>query len=261
MELKDAHIAITGGSRGIGEAAARALVAAGARVHLVARDADALRRLGGKLGCAWTAGDLLNEDFRSTLIETIEADGPLDVLVNNAGLERTGHVSEQTPDELRDVLRLNLEVPVLLCRDALRSMLPRRRGHIVNVSSMAMAVHNPGFATYGASKTGLSAFTGSLRQELRGSGVGLTIVEIGPVDTDMLADIRSNSAADQLFARYDKLRLNRTMPAAEVGDGIRNAIASDTWALRLPRRAGAFPAIANLTRRLGDLVQTGVPVD
>ena len=259
MELNDAHIAITGGSRGIGEATARALAAAGARVHLVARDADALTRLGNELGCAWTAGDLLDDDFRSTLVDAIEADGPIDVLVNNAGLERTGHVSDQTPEELRDVLRLNLEVPVLLCHDALQCMLGRRRGHIVNVSSLAMAVHSPGFATYGASKTGLSSFTGSLRQELRDSGVRLTIVEIGPVDTDMLADIRSDSAADQLFARYEKLRLNRTMSAAEVADGIRDAITSDAAAVRLPRRAGAFPAIANLTRRVGDLVQTGVP--
>ena len=259
MELNGAHIAITGGSRGIGEATARALAAAGADLHLVARDGAALEQLGDELGCRWTAGDLLDEPFRASLIDRIEAHGPIDVLINNAGLERTGHVSDQTTDQLRDVLRLNLEVPVLLCRDALQSMLPRSRGHLVNVSSLAMAVHSPGFATYGASKTGLSSFTGSLRRELKGSGVDLTIVEIGPVDTDMLADIRSNSAADQLFARYDKLRLNRTMPADEVAVGIRDAIVSGAAAVRLPKRAGAFPAIANLTRRVGDLVQTGVP--
>jgi short-subunit dehydrogenase len=118
--------------------------------------------------------------------------GPIDVLINNAGIEIVGQVAEQDPDDLRAVIGVNLEVPITLAHHVLPHMLERGSGRIVNISSMASVVSSPGWATYSASKAGLSSFSRSLKTELAGTGVGVTVVEIGFVQTDMLDDLRSN---------------------------------------------------------------------
>lgn len=261
MELNGARVVITGASRGIGAACARELSSRGADVALVSRDRSALQSVADELTGQKQvlAGDLLDDSFREELVATILEIGPIDVLVNNAGIEISGSLVDQSASEISAVLRLNLEVPALLCRAVLPHMIGRGSGHIVNVSSLAMAVNAPGFATYGASKAGLSSFTESLRLELPGTGVHLTSVEIGETDTDMLHTMREVDHLDAMYRRYERLRLQRLLGAEEVAIGIRRAIESGRPHVRLPRRAMAIPMIVNGPRRLSNLIQRGIP--
>ena len=181
------------------------------------------------------------------------AGGPIDVWVNNAGLAVYGPFAEQDPADIAAVMRLNLEAPIDLCRRVLPGMLERRSGHLVNVSSVAMAVTTPGFATYGASKSGVSAFDASLGLELEGTGVGLTTVEIGEVDTEMLRYLRSDPEIDAIFARTEKLGAQRLLQPDDVASAIVEAIVEKKRYVRLPRRAAVFPAWVNGPRTLSNL--------
>ena len=138
-------------------------------------------------------------------------------------------------------------------------MLERGSGRIVDISSMASVVSSPGWATYSASKAGLSSFSRSLKTELAGTGVGVTVVEIGFVQTDMLDDLRSNDFVKASFDRYKRLGLARIMPADEVASAIATAIEKERSHVRLPKRSIAMSMIANAPRRFAELVQKGVP--
>ena len=102
--------------------------------------------------------------------------GHVDVLVNNAGLETTDAFVETDRDQIRRVLRLNLEATMLLTRDLIGPMLARDSGHIVQMSSLAGAITFPGLTAYAGTKAGVTPFTESLRLELHGTGIGLTVV-------------------------------------------------------------------------------------
>lgn len=257
MNLHNAHVLITGASRGIGEALARHFAEAGATLTLVARNRDALGAVAAQLGCDAINGDLLDPTFVDALVSRASNQRPVDVLINNAGMEQIGHVATQTPEQIRDVLRLNLEVPAILSRNVLGTMLEGKRGHIVNISSMAMAVNTPGFATYGASKSGLSAFSASLAEELADSGVDVTTVEIGTADTDMLASLRS-SPVQAVFDRYEKLGMSPTISVDDVASAVRAAVESGKPRVRLPRRQAALPMIVNVPRAIGKAITRGI---
>jgi short-subunit dehydrogenase len=124
---------------------------------------------------------------------------------------------------------------------------------------MASVVSSPGWATYSASKAGLSSFSRSLKTELAGTGVGVTVVEIGFVQTDMLDDLRSNDFVKASFDRYKRLGLARIMAADEVASAIATAIEKERDYVRLPKRSIAMSMIANAPRRFAELVQKGVP--
>ena len=259
--LGDVHgsrVMVTGASRGIGKAITREFARAGAHVTLVARDPDRLADIAGEIGGDVLAGDLLDPDFVDGVAAVLRADPGVDVLVNNAALEHTGTLDTQDPEQIRDVFHLNLVVPAQLSQAALVGMLTRGRGHIVNVSSISMCADTPGFATYGASKSGLSALGESVRRELYGTGVGLTTVEVGYVDTDMLDELRTEPLTGGVFDRYEQLRLQRTLPVDEVASAVRRAVERNSPHVRLPRRSAAFPMITNLPRRLGRVIQRGV---
>lgn len=181
------------------------------------------------------------------------------MLVNNAGIEIVGQVAEQDPDDLRSVIDVNLAVPITLARHVLPHMLERGRGRIVNISSMASVVNAPGWATYSASKAGLSSFSRSLRSELAGTGIGVTVVEVGFVQTDMLDDLRGNEFVEASMARYKSLGLARIMEVDEVAGAIAKAIAKDRNHVRLPKRSVGMSMLANGPRSFAELVQRGVP--
>ncbi|MBT8240201.1 MAG: SDR family NAD(P)-dependent oxidoreductase [Acidimicrobiia bacterium] len=251
MRIDGARALVTGASRGLGAAIARALHAGGASPVLVARDREDLERLAFELDAEVIAGDLLDPEFAAVLVSLA---GPIDILVNNAGMGRTGLVADQPPADIESVLRLNLVVPARLCSEALPSMIERGRGHIVNMSSLSMAVDTVGWASYGASKAGLSSFSESLRLELDGTGVGLTLVEIGFVDTDMLSELRADPLASPVFERAIRLRLQTLLDPDDVAAAVVGAISRNRSHVRLPRRTAALPAMSNLGRRATRLI-------
>ena len=258
MDLQNARVVITGASRGIGAAIADELASAGAQLTLLARGADRLAEVADRTGATYVALDITDGAARAAALDQIEASGPIDVWINNAGVSTHGPFVEHDPADITRLFAANLEAPVQFCRSVLPAMIARGSGHIVNVSSMAMAVNTPLFATYGASKAGLSSFAESLRLELRGTGVGLTTVEIGETDTDMLNDLRTNSEVDDMYRFYEKLKLQRLVDPAEVAAGVRTAITDGKPFVRLPKRAAGFPAIVNLPRTISNVLQRGI---
>ncbi len=210
MELNGAHVLITGASRGIGAAMARAYAKEGAKVSLVARNTDALKSLADELnGFAFTA-DLLDPDQVDELIARVELEaGPIDVLVNNAGLETSEPFEGIGTETIRDVTRLNLEAPMVLTRQVLPGMLARRKGHIVFLSSLAGTGGFPGLAVYAGTKAGISNFAASLRMEMRDTPITTTVVAPGPVDTEMWDHIEEAGDYDAMLKR---LRLFQLIP-------------------------------------------------
>lgn len=259
MELSGAHVAITGASRGLGAAFAKELALRGANLTLIARNESLLHGVAAPLDANTVVSDLLDPDAVDQLLPQVAEHAPIDIWINNAGMERTGLVAEQTAQELRDVIRLNLEVPIVLTGALLQHLRgrPGAKGMVVNVSSMAMATNTPGFATYGSSKSGLSAFTSSLRQELRGNDAKAMTVEVGTVDTDMLTSLRASSVGPY-FERYRRSGLSPVMKVERVATAVADGIENDAAFVRLPRRSRFGAATTNFSRRIGDLTQTGV---
>lgn len=258
MDLRDRRVLITGASRGIGEAVVRRLVPTGARLALVARQAGPLEALARDVGAVAYPVDLSDPTQVRGLIARVEDDGPLDVLVNNAGIDNVGAFPTQTEDAVRQVFQVNLLSPVELCRQVLPGMIERRRGHIVNVSSMGGVIVFPGLATYAATKSALTHFTAGLRADLKGLPVGTTVVELGPIPTDMLSTIDGYAPTEKSFERCYKLRLVVNVPTEDVADGIVDAIIRGRKHVRLPRRAAPFAVLTELPRRTGELILSGV---
>ena len=187
FDLKNATVIVTGGSRGIGPHIARALVERGARVAIVARSAPeleasarTLRETGGEV--IPFAFDLTSAPARRELLEAVERRlGPADVLINNAGGDPQRQFHNLTEDEITGIIELNLVSAVVLSRLVLPGMLARRRGHIVQISSMAGRTGFPYTESYAAAKDGLIAFTRVLRGDYRASGVSASTLILGPV--------------------------------------------------------------------------------
>jgi len=181
-DLRGRHVLLTGASRGIGAYVARALAGRGARLTLVARSKDELEAVAAEvrgLGAEAVAlsADLARREELARLVEAAERGaGPVDVLVNNAGIEIAGHYAALDEEAIVKLLDVNLRAPMLLTRKVLPGMLARRWGHVCNVSSLAGKVGTPFNEPYSASKFGLSGFTESMRITYAGSGVGFSSV-------------------------------------------------------------------------------------
>ena len=155
-------------------------------MSVAARDGAALDQLATEFrGHAFVA-DLLDPVQVDGLIDRVEAAvGPVDVLVNNAGMETIGAFHATDPSVIRDVAQLNFEVPMVLTRQVLPGMLQRRRGHVVFLSSLAGTSGFAGMAVYSGTKAGLNNFVASIRMELKDTPITTTVVAPGPVDTEM----------------------------------------------------------------------------
>jgi NADP-dependent 3-hydroxy acid dehydrogenase YdfG len=180
---------VTGASRGIGAAVARQLAAAGARVALVARGADALHTLAHELGADHLA--VAADCTRAADVTRLAADvtawarGAPDILVNNAGVYPRGRLDEQDPEEFAATLDLNLAAPFRVLRAFLPAMRERGSGHVVTIGTVADRNIWPMNGAYSASKYGLRALHEVLYAEARGSGVQATLIAPGAVDTDI----------------------------------------------------------------------------
>ncbi len=251
---------ITGGSRGIGEALAHAFAGAGAAVALVARSAAALESLATQLGGTAHAADLSDPAQVSTLIPRVEDQvGPIDVLVNNAGIDSTVDFTDVSDEHLRTVTEVNYLAPAELCRQAVPRMLLRGGGHIVNVSSMGAYMAFPGCVAYAASKAALSQFTAGLRADFRGLPIGTTLVELGPVPTDMLAAVEEYPPMAMAFRRFYRMGLMVDVPREKVAREVVRAVTRGQRHVRLPRRSASFPILVAIPRRATELALTGIP--
>lgn len=186
---------VTGASRGIGAHIARALSKAGVSVGLVARDRTALERLAEELAlhgprAVAIGADLTQPNALDNLLERAHvALGGLDILINNAGIDAVRFYTDETDAETEQMLKLDLLAPMLLARRALPQFLAQKRGHIINVASLAGKTAMPYSVSYSAAKAGLIAFTHSLRAELSGTGVSASVICPGFVTGEgMFAD-------------------------------------------------------------------------
>jgi NADP-dependent 3-hydroxy acid dehydrogenase YdfG len=187
--LAGATAVVTGASRGIGEAIARALAGAGARVALVARGREALERLTNEIGNGAFAVpcDLTHAKAVNAAVDAIGAGfgGAPRILVNNAGIFRVGAVQDLTVDDFTAMLDLNLVAPFSFVRAFLPAMKTAKAGHIVTIGSVADRTPYAGNAGYSASKFGARAVHEVLRTETRGSGVRATLVSPSATDTEI----------------------------------------------------------------------------
>ena len=251
---------ITGASQGIGAAMAHAFRAQGATVLLVARSQDKLADLGNKIGAEWLVADLTNSTDLDVLVARCAGVlGHIDVWVNNAGVETDDAFVHTDRAEIRSLARLNFEAPLMLTRDVLPHMLARGSGHIVMTSSIAGAIPFPGLAAYAGSKAGLTNFSETLRLELKGSGIGLTVVAPGPVDTAMWDRLDTPTSWQQpALTRFRRLMFLPKVDPTTIGVQVVNAVANDKRFVRPKRRFGGYHALNNLPRRMVEVALTGV---
>ena len=183
-------VVITGASAGIGAAASRRFTAEGARVVLAARGAAELDGLARELGperAVAVPTDVTDPLAAAALLDrAVETFGAVHVLVNNAGYNRRGSVEHVPAEELARIVDVNLRAPIVLARLAIPYLRRAGGGAIVNVASIAGRIPLPEEATYSATKFGLRAFTFALADELEGSGITVSAVSPGPVETGFI---------------------------------------------------------------------------
>jgi len=218
-ELEGRTAIVTGASRGIGFAIAEALAEEGCRVAVTARRearaAEAAEALGGAGGRGY-ACDVQDPDACDALVERVEEElGPVDVLVNNAGITRDNVIVRLKDEDWQEVLDTNLRGAFHMIRAVTRGMMKRRSGRIVNISSVVGLTGNRGQANYAASKAGLVGLTKSVAQELASRDVLVNAVAPGFIETDMTADL-SDEARDALSDRIPLGRFGEPDDVASV---------------------------------------------
>jgi short-subunit dehydrogenase len=189
MDLDGKTVLLTGATGGLGRAIAKALAARGAKLVLSSRKGEELEQLAGSLpgaGHATVVCDLAEEGAALALLENA---GDIDVLVANAALPASGRLDSFSQDQIGRALRVNLESPVRMTAALLPGWQQRGSGHFVFVSSMSGFVSLPRSSMYAATKFGLRGFALNLREDLRGSGIGVSVIAPGPIrDAGMFAD-------------------------------------------------------------------------
>ncbi|MGZ4728776.1 MAG: SDR family NAD(P)-dependent oxidoreductase [Acidimicrobiales bacterium] len=226
---------VTGASSGIGDAFARSLGQAGVDLVLVARRADRLARLADDLRVMTSparpdgpsvevlAADLTDPTDRATTAARLgDAERPVDLLVNCAGVGASGPFVEGDLDRYRQIVDLNIEAVVELTHAALGPMVDRRRGWILNVSSLGGHAPGPGFAVYSASKAFVTSFSESLHEEVRRSGVVVTALCPGATRTPFGQDTGADDASvpDLLWQDADDVA-DEGLAAAAAGRAVR----------------------------------------
>jgi NAD(P)-dependent dehydrogenase (short-subunit alcohol dehydrogenase family) len=181
-------VAITGGARGIGHATAQALARQGARVAIGDLDGDLAEQVAAELGGdSFGVGiDVTDNATFTAFLDGVEHRlGPLDVLVNNAGIMNAGPIEAEDEAMTARAIAINLEAVIHGTREAVRRMKPRRTGHIVNVSSAVSKIAGSHCATYVATKFGVAGFSEAVAIELRRTGVEMSVVRPSLCHTDL----------------------------------------------------------------------------
>jgi short-subunit dehydrogenase len=243
---------ITGAARGIGRATAAQLVAQGASVGIGDLDEDLANHVAAEIGQDVRAYKLDVTDHAgfTAVLDQVERDlGPLDVLVNNAGVMPIGNFEDDSHERAFRQFSVNVFALMHGTRDAIRRMKPRGHGHIVNVASMAGVVPTPGAATYSASKHAVVGLCESLVWELRGTGIDLSYVLPVLVNTELAAGVKRTRAA-------------RTVEPDDVAAEIVKALKKPKLQVFVPPSMGRVTKVtALIPRRLGDKLMTATGSD
>jgi short-subunit dehydrogenase len=201
--IKGKTVIVTGASAGVGEATAKLCVRQGANVVLAARDKNALDALAAALGPRSRAvvTDVSRpEDCEALMKASLEAFGRIDGLVNNAGYNSRGTVETVALENMERIIEVNLKAPIRLSKLVLPYLRASGGGAIVNVASLAGRVPLDHEATYTASKFGLRGFSFAMAEELAGSGITVSVVSPGPIETGFILN-EIEEVPDMVFSQ------------------------------------------------------------
>lgn len=227
--VRDKVIVITGGARGIGLATATTLHKLGAKVAIGDIDEVTVTESGSELGLeVYGTLDVTDpHSFESFLDEVERQLGPIDVLVNNAGIMPVGKLADETDTVTRRILDINTYGVIVGTKLAVQRMVPRGSGHVINVSSLAGETYSPGLATYCASKYAVVGFTDAVRVENRDTGVQFSTMMPSFVNTELTAGTKGIMGF-------------RNAEPSEIADGIVSLIESPRAKLRVTRMIGTL---------------------
>jgi 3-oxoacyl-[acyl-carrier protein] reductase len=222
---------VTGAGRGIGRAIAIELGRLGAKVVLTARSRTELEETGSAIGpnaSVMPANVRRKEELQAVFEQTASAVGPVDILVNAAGLGIFGPVAAFKDEDFETLIETNLRGIFLTCRLVLPSMIERKQGHIVNIASIAGKVGSANRAVYCASKFGVVGFTESLAEELRQYGIRASVVCPGSTDTRFSPGEGSAKAREKMLRPEDIAYAVRTIVTQESNSFISEIIMRPT---------------------------------
>jgi uncharacterized protein len=250
---------ITGGSSGLGKAIAKALVRQGARVVVVARGAERvaatvgeLEREGGNV-LGMVADITRDDDVQRMLQETLSTFGRLDLLVNCAGASARGALTDTGPDEFERLMKLNL-IALVRCTQAVLPRLLERRGHLINIGSLASKSAGPYLGAYAATKFAVAAYSQQLRLELGQKGLHVLLVCPGPIQRDEVRDYGAStmtSLPESAARPGGGVRVSRIDPV-RLAERILKACERRQAELIVPAKARLLFALSAVSPRLGD---------
>lgn len=249
MEISNRQILITGASRGIGKAFAKMCAEDKAHVHLVLRANDPaliqeLESAGAKAVTVWEA-DLGTRAGVDKLVQSLK-DTPIDILFNNAGMLTGGLFEQQPLDDIYSMFQVNVNALVHLTHGLLPGMLERKRGKIINNSSVSAYMHFPCASTYAASKAAVVAFTDCIRLELKDTGVTTLLLITPGIKTRMFDEI------DTLYSKNFEIPQDSISPA-QYAQMIREAILNDMSVLEPGGLTGVGLKLAKFTKPLFEM--------
>jgi short-subunit dehydrogenase len=239
------RVLITGASRGIGEALAHAFASAGATLGLVARTREQLDTLASTLpgdGHRALVGDVGDA---ASIAAAVSEFGDVDVLVANAGITHYRPFAEQPIEEIDEMTRVNWLGTAYTVKAALPRMIERRRGQIVVISSGAGLRAFPSAAVYGATKAAQRGFAGALRHELEGTGVSVTTVYPGEIETSL-----HDHELDRMPEWY---RLDRRKPPGPLAEKVVEAVREDRAEVFHPPEVRLLGVTQGIEPRLADV--------
>jgi len=212
-------VIVTGGGGGIGGATCRRFAAAGARVAVLDRNAEAAAKVAGEIRAAGGVAEAIGCDITdrasvdAAVAATTERLGPVDVLVNNAGWDIFKPFTKTEPSQWDRLIAINLVGALHMHHAVLPGMVERRRGRIVNVSSDAARVGSSGEAVYAACKGGLVAFSKTIAREHARHGITVNVVCPGPTDTALFADYKEGAGNPEKLVEA----FTRSIPLGRIG--------------------------------------------
>ncbi|MEU0542478.1 SDR family oxidoreductase [Nocardia sp. NPDC005978] len=228
-------VVITGGARGIGLATATALQALGAKIAIGDVDEVTVKESGTTRGFeVFGRLDVTDQQSFEAFLDEVEKQlGPIDVLINNAGIMPTGRLVDESDVITRRILDINVYGVILGSKLAIARMLPRGRGHVINIASLAGETHIPGLATYNASKHAVLGFTDTLREEYRGTGV-------------RFSSILPTLTKTELGSGVNPPKVLRPAEPEEIADAIAKVIVEPRSKVRVTAVAGAISQVVGL---------------